>query len=353
MLGAVLLSCVHLSVLAGPIAERDPADLPVPFDRYFTQDEFGRKITWYLSRTKAKDPLPLEVFIQGSGNLSNFRNHGMQVAGGLQTLLFQRAGNRARILVVEKPGVKYLELPRQPGTAVGASAEFRQEDTLPRWAAAVMAAIAAARTLPEIDSKRTLIVGHSEGGHVAGRVALKNRAVSHVACLSASGPTQLFDLMELARQGHFGDTQRTPAERVQVVLDGWKLIQEDPDNPDKLFAGHSYRHWSSYIRNTLRDDLLTVGARIYLAQGTRDTAVPVSSFDVLYAELLAQGKDVTAERIEGADHGYFKPGEESGPPTGFEKVFDHVLAWFFADSYRKIAPERELLRRAAQSRHGD
>jgi hypothetical protein len=42
----------------------------------------------------------------------------------------------------------------------------------------------------------------------------------------------------------------------------------------------SYRHWSSYIRNTLRDDLMRVPARIYLAQGTADVAVPsaVSTF---------------------------------------------------------------------------
>ena len=47
-------------------------------------------------------------------------------------------------------------------------------------------------------------------------------------------------------------------------------------------------------------------------------------------ELLAKGKDVTAERVDGADHGFCKPGEESGPPTGIQKVFSHVLTWFFA-----------------------
>src|SRR5262249_18574601 len=214
-----------------------------------------REVSWYLSRTKSKKLLPLVVLIQGSGNVTHFSKQGGQIAGGLQMPLLSAASGRARILIVEKPGVKYLELPRQPGGALEASAEFRREDTLPRWAAAVNAAIAAARTLPGIDSKRTLVVGHSEGGHVAGRVVLQDRAVTHVACLSTSGPTQLFDLMELARQGHLANKARA-ADQVRAVQEAWRKIQADPDNPDKFFAGHTYRHWSSYIRNTLRDDLI-------------------------------------------------------------------------------------------------
>jgi dienelactone hydrolase len=321
-------------ILTAPVATRDPADLPIPFDRYFTRDEFGREITWYLSHTKSKKLLPLVVFIQGSGNVSHFTKQRGQIAGGLQMPLLSAAHGRSRILIVEKPGVKYLELPREPGGALEASVEFRREDTLPRWAAAVNAAIAAARTLPGIDSKRTLVVGHSEGGHVAGRVALGDRTITHVACLSTSGPTQLFDLMELARQGRLAD-KASAADQLRRVQDAWQKIQADPDNPDKFFAGHTYRHWSSYIRNTLRDDLVNVQARIYLAQGTRDASVPVSSFDVLYAELLARGKDVTAERIEGVDHGFCKPGEESGTPTGIQKVFSHVISWFFEKPKRK------------------
>lgn len=335
MLFAALLAGFSLNAPPAPVAEPDAEKLPIPFERYYTRDEFGRKITWYLSTTRTNDPLPLVVFIQGSGNFSHFTKRGDQVAGGLQMLLLNQVRGKARVLVVEKPGVKYLEMPKRPGTGEDSSAEYRREDTLPRWAAAVSAALRAARTLPGVDTKRTLVVGHSEGGHVAGRVALSDPAVTHVACLSTSGPTQLFDLMELARQGKFGDDPRPPAERVQHVVDQWKLVRADPDNPDKFFAGHSYRHWSSYIPNTLRDDLVAVKARVYLAQGTLDTAVPVSSFDVLYAELLARGKDVTAERVEGVDHGYYKPGEAAGPPTGLEKVLGHVTAWFFAESKAK------------------
>ena len=44
-----------------------------------------------------------------------------------------------------------------------ASAEFLTEHTLPRWAEANCAALRAAWTLPNVDAKRTLAAGHSEG----------------------------------------------------------------------------------------------------------------------------------------------------------------------------------------------
>src|SRR5262245_9297283 len=106
-----LLASLSL-ILTEPVATRDPVDLPVPFDRYFTQDEFGREITWYLSHTRSKKVLPLIVFIQGSGNVSHFSKQKGQIAGGLQMPLLAAAKGRARILIVEKPGVRYLELPR-------------------------------------------------------------------------------------------------------------------------------------------------------------------------------------------------------------------------------------------------
>ena len=79
----VVLLCGCLGVLAQagggpptpgapPRAERDPAPLGVPFDRYTTADRLGRTITFYLSHVPqgAAQPLPLAVFVQGSGATS-------------------------------------------------------------------------------------------------------------------------------------------------------------------------------------------------------------------------------------------------------------------------------------------
>lgn len=147
--------------VAAPI-ERDATPLGTGFGRHSTRDKLDRPITFYLSLAAAsKERLPLAVFVQGSGCSSQFMRRGDRVNGGLQNLLLEAVRGRARVLVVEKPGVNYLDEAQRPGSAEGCSPEFLAEHTLPRWAEAVGAAIRAAQTLPGIDTTKTLVIGHS------------------------------------------------------------------------------------------------------------------------------------------------------------------------------------------------
>ncbi|HLK56069.1 MAG TPA: hypothetical protein VKU00_05880, partial [Chthonomonadaceae bacterium] len=152
-----LAICLVLLLLIGaapppnkPMIEKDPVDLGTHYTRYFTRDAFGRQITFYLSQPQSGSArLPLAVFVTGSGCVSNFTKHGDQIYGGLQNLLQRSLKGQARVMVVEKPGVRYLDMPAQPGSATGCSQEFLEEHTLPRWAEAVGAAIRAVVTLPD------------------------------------------------------------------------------------------------------------------------------------------------------------------------------------------------------------
>src|SRR5262249_11008654 len=152
--------------------------------------------TCYLSRPPkgAAEKVPVAVFIQGSGCASVFAERDGKVHGGMQNLLLAAGKGSFRVLVVEKPGVAFGAVPKNPGSAAEGSAEFRREHALPRWVEAVNAAVLAAHRLEDVDWTRTLVVGHSEGGIVAAHVVAENPLVSHVAVLSGSGPTQLFDL---------------------------------------------------------------------------------------------------------------------------------------------------------------
>lgn len=293
----------------------------IPYDRGETTDKYQRKITFYLSKTK--DPtakLPLAVFVQGSGCESLFVKVGDQIGGGIQNLLLQIVRGKARLLVVEKPGVNFLDLTETPGAAEKCSAEFLREHTFERWAAAVDAAIKEVVKMPQIDTSRILVAGHSEGGDIAAKVAADNPGVTHVASLSAGGPTQLFDLIELARTapGAKGDPS---AQFYQE----WAKIVADPDSTTKFFYGHPYRRWSSFMRSSVLRELLRAKARIFIAHGSADTSVPVVSFDVLRAELVTHGKDVTAERIEGVGHSF------SADPLdadGLRSIFTKMANWF-------------------------
>lgn len=313
----------------------------LPFEQHTVKDRFGRTITYYLSRwplgktsdeaIKAEHSQPLVVFINGSGAQSIFMRYQDKVSVGLQGLLLRIVKGKARVLVVEKPGVNFLDDLERPGSAIGASREFLVEHTLERWTEAHVAAIESAWKLPSIDSTKTLVMGHSEGSSVAAVVAGRLDRVTHVGCLSGGGATQLFSLAQLAMSAQPNDKPGDALRRRQSVYEGWAAVLQDPDSIEKFWMGHPHRRWSSFVRHQSADDLLRCRAKVYLVQGNRDTAEAPSGHEYTVSTLRAAGKEITEELIEGADHGFSKPDSPQGSPDGFVTVFTRVTDWFLAE----------------------
>ena len=297
-----------------------------PYEKFSTADRFGREIVFYLSRTASRNPLPLVAYIEGSGCGSRFeeRDGKIRPAGG-HIVVADVFKDRARVLVVEKPGVKYLT---QPPDGCRDSTEFNREHTLKRWAEANEAAIRAARRLPNISRDKTLVVGHSEGGLVACRVARDlPRIVTHVSTIAGGGASQLYDLLALARRGEFFDEVSTdPERRVRFVLDKWKDIQADPENAEKFFFGFAHRRWSTFLAASPIEELSRVRAQIYIAQGTADKAVDSTSADALYAQLVAQNKPVVYDRVADANHSFRI--KDQPKTDGWQELFERIARWF-------------------------
>ena len=177
-----------------------------------------------------------------------------------------------------------------------------------------------------------LVLGHSEGGLVACKVAadLGPGTVSGVACLSGGGPTQLYDFLEMARTGHFFDQAgASPEEREKYVLDGWSGVMSEPQSPDKMWMGHSNLRWSTFCATSPMEELLKTPARVYIAQGSADQAVSPSTALMLQATLLSRGRDVRLNWIEGGDHGYAKAGEtREAAGAAFNSVVTDAINWF-------------------------
>ena len=119
----------------------------------------------------------------------------------------------------------------------------------------------------------------------------------------------------------------------------------DPDSADKLWLGHPHRRWSSFLKTSTVEGLSASRAAVFAAHGVLDRSVPVGSFDVLRAELTGRGRDLTALRLEGRDHGFRKTDEAPGNVSGFEEVFGRVVAWFQEKrSPSELAVQRDLER---------
>lgn len=263
---------------------------------YQSGDKSGRKITFFVSMPTQKKALPLVLFINGSGCHSAFQKTPNGIVGDYPyDSILKGINNRARLVIVEKPGAKLFS-PRLNSTE-----EFLKEYTLDRWTEANNAALSALRNSPEFDKSKLLVIGHSDGGQVATHLARSNSAVTHVASLAGGGPTQLFDMSYNASGAE--QQKQDSSQQVERVYQTWEKIKADPHSITKTAWGHPFNRWSSFLASSSIDDLLHCKTKAYLVHGTADTSVPVASFDVMRAELTTHGREAKYERIDGANHG--------------------------------------------------
>ena len=329
-------SCVWLSLLvvSGVAAGQDryqavfdeESPAGIAYQRYHTYDALGRRIAFYLSTdSEPSVDLPIVVFVLGSGAHSNFKRGPDRILDAHRTLR-ETAHDRARVLVVERPGVAFLSQPDKNGTALGASDEFLREHTADRWSEAINAAIHATRSLSGVDGSRLMVVGHSAGARIAARVAALNPHVTHVAGWNGFATSRLRCMLSdpfwISTLAEIED----PNIRARAAVEQWQRMRKEKHDHRKLFAGHSYRYWDSFNGSTSFDFFQRSQASIYLAQGTQDDHCTLDGFELLWARLEEADRDVTAVWVPGANHGF---GFADDPDRdGWREQMQNILDWF-------------------------
>jgi predicted esterase len=286
---------------------------------------FGKdSITCYLSVPEGDAKLPLIIFIQGSGRHSLFTKDTVLSYGvrGLRSI----AKGKARILLIEKPGVEFLEEDKS-GQDPSNNEKFNQKFSLQSWSKEIEDVIKYIVKNESVDTKKIMIMGHSEGGLVAAKVASDlGSLITHVTILAGEGPSQLYSLYSFARSGEFFDDQsrKTASGRIDSLMSTWTDILKYPLATDRLFFGYTYLRWSSFLSTSVLEQLEKFKGKVFITQGTADKNVSPESAIFLYTGLLAKGKDVKIELVEGADHSFYDPKK----PNGWAEILTESITWF-------------------------
>lgn len=298
-----------------------------PYYKYVAT-EIGDTITYYLSEFDKDKELPLLVFIQGSGYNSLFSKQETSIIPKSGHIgLTHLSQGKAKVLIVEKPGVNFLDnlLPDQ------SNQKFDTLFSLESWSKRIEKVILQVLSSEKIDSNKIMLVGHSEGGVVAARVAnIMNDKISNVTIIAGEGTSQLYSLFKFADNGTFFNTDShnmpTSEQRLKYIADKWKDILADPDNTDKKFWGFTYLRWSSMLKTSVIDELTTYNGKILLVQGLTDKAVHPESAIISYTTLLSKERNVKLELIENADHSFNISNEPD--INGWKMVLELAINWF-------------------------
>lgn len=321
-----LLSCLLLALGA---ASADPGVQEQVFNldkltltRITLQERAGPPVRYYLSRPAQKAPLVL--YIQGSGCVPPFMGLGTpNPYSTIYSWLPLAQQGRYAVMAVDKP-YQSDEPQKGPfGSAIGCAGDFNAHFSYDTWLATLKAAVRHALARPEVDARRVLVIGSSEGAPMAAGLARALPEVSDVVLLGANGPTQLYDFAADIYRSN--DSDDAKLERLQKLDATFTAISTDPKSTSKFAWGHPYLRWSSFFAQSTMEHLAHTKARIYLLSGMQDSSVPVLSTEAMYAQLRTQGKDVTFRRLPGEGHSLVPEGR---PMSEAQKEYDAFMAWF-------------------------
>lgn len=322
LLSALLLAASHCGAAASPAVHEEVFNFnTLTMSRVTLQDTGKPPVRYYLSRPAQKAPLVL--FIQGSGCTPPFS--GLDTpnrSSSLYSWLPLAQQGRYAVMAVDKP-YQSDEPQRGQQGSIGCGGAFNQHFSYDSWLATLKQAVRHALKRPEVDATRVLVFGFSEGGPMAAGLARELPEVTHVVLAGSNGPTQLYDFaVNIYRST---DSDEVKLLRLRELDAIFSAISADPKSTTKFAWGHPYLRWSSFFAQSTSENLAGSKARVYLVSGMQDNSVPILTTEAMYAQLRAQGRDVTFRRIPMAGHNLVPEGR---PMPESQKEYDAFMAWF-------------------------
>lgn len=182
-------------------------------------------------------------------------------------------------------------------------------------------------------SKKIVVLGASEGGHLAIYLAAENTKVTHLVSVVSGGLNQWFSSIINRRiDAAKGEMSHQEAqEEIDKLFATYKEIYSDPDNTEKWYYGHPYKRWGSFCSDIPLEDLVKLEIPILFVNGTADRNNPILQSDYVMLEFLRLGKtNLTYHVIPGCDHWFTETVVEDGERKHIshrKDAFKFILDW--------------------------
>ena len=281
------------------------------------------KLPGTLTLPKGTGPWPGLVLVHGSGPLDRD-----QTVGAYKVFKDLAEGLASRGIAV----LRYEKRTRQYAPRIAAMQDFTvQQET-------VEDAVRAAellRSLPEIDSKRIFILGHSLGGYLMPRILGQAPWVAGAIVMAGNArplATLIVEQAEyLASLDPSNEVARRQAEQLKEIAQQIRAVEEGKSDLRSVMGMPA-----SYIRDLRGYDpaaeMRKLKVPALLLQGERDYQVRMTDFE-RWKEVLKGRADVSFKSYPKLNH-LFAAGEGKSTPAEYQKpghvdqqVIEDIAAW--------------------------
>lgn len=233
------------------------------------------KIEYCTFKSSVETKKPLMLFIHGSGNLPTFQYIPSSKEYNWSAFTeVQKYKDQYHVIFVNKPDIPLFDTVQgENGNFTYPKSTTYLENYSLEWRAAAAASIInhAIRHLP-VDESKILVIGHSQGGQVAPKVARMNRKVTHLVVLNSNSLNHLYDFVLQERLGAFkGDQSFEQAQKnIDTLFRDYAQIFSDPENKERQWYEETYFRWASFSDETPLENMLQLKIPIFVIAGGKD-----------------------------------------------------------------------------------
>lgn len=284
-------------------------DFTEQFKTFSVDDKKLGKVEFCTFNSTLDKRKPLMIFIHGSGNLPTFhyipsqKNYSWSAFTELQNYK-----DKFHVIFVNKPSVPLFDTVQgiNGNYSYPVSENFKQKYSLEWRAEAASLIINKAVKLLPVDKSKILVIGHSQGGQVAPKVALINKKVTHVVLLNSNSLNHLYDFTLQERLASFKGEQsfEQTQQNIDSLFSDYSKIFSDPNNKTKLWNDETYFRWASFSDETPLENMLKLKIPIYVVAGGKDLwGSFIMNTDYVQIEFLRQRKtNLTYKVYANANH---------------------------------------------------
>ena len=176
-----------------------------------------------------------------------------------------------------------------------------------------------------IAGNKIIVVGFSEGGMLAVRLASENKKITHLISVTSGVLNQFYSsIINRRMDAAMGHISHQEAQaKVDSLFAVYKKIYNNPQSTEKWYYGHPYKRWGSFCNFIPLEHLVKLHIPILFVNGSNDRNTPILQADYIQLEFIRLGKDnLTYHVMPGVDHWFYEIVEKDGQQTPIDHKKD-------------------------------